>query len=806
MTEYTAIKKQKDIFAQQREYASTEDSLERIVPFSSIIADGIVCTKNGDYVRSWRLTGMSFEGLSVEEVYSRMEALNLFIRAHATGKFAFWVHRVRRYASDSLEVPEYNDFTRGLMAQYYKNLSDQGMMCTEFYLSVIYRPYPQGRGGVFGKLRRNLSEIHGEIESAVERIETASKAVMSSLEKYSPEPLGEYVFAGRTYSSQLEFYAYLINGFWWRIPVKNVPLYKFLPVSRLLFGNEIIETRDAYGSEYGCFLELKDYADYTSPGVLNTLLGLDCEYVETHSFSPMTTLDAQSALKKQRNQMISSEDNAISQIKEIDLAIDSVISGDFVLGEYHYTLLVKGPTPDAAREFRSNAADLLNRSNFLGVDLEKVTASAYAAQLPCNWKARPRDARISSRNFTGMCSFHTFDSGKRNGNPWGEAVTIFRTPAGAPFYFNFHDTPIGVDSTGNKALGNCQIIGKSGGGKTVLALFLMMNLLKYGTQCIFFDKDRGAEIAIRRIGGKYLTLENGRPTGFAPFKMEPTEKNILFWESLIKYCTRREDASHTPEEENLIAAAVRSVAGMPVHQRCIDAVLQFLPVGDPNGLAQRLKKWSMSRGNLGWALDCQHDELKFEQGRPYGFDYTEFLDNDEVCGPIMMYLMYRVEELIDGRLFAFFMDEYWKALSVDYFKDFAKNKQKTIRKQNGFGVYMTQSPSDTLQSDIAKALIEQTATFIFLPNPTADYDDYVKGFKLTETEFDLVRSLQESSRMFLIKQGHRVALARLDLGDFKNEIKILSGSTDAVERLDGLRAKYGDDPAHWAQPFLDGES
>lgn len=169
MTADTARKEIKDVFTQQREYANTEDSLERIVPFSSVIHDGIVCTKNGDYARSWRLTGMSFEGLSDEEVYSRMEALNLFIRAHATGKFAFWVHRLRRYASDSLEVPEYNDFTHGLMAQYYKNLSDQGMMRTEFYLTVIYRPYPQGRGGVFGKLRRSLSEIEGEIESAVDR-------------------------------------------------------------------------------------------------------------------------------------------------------------------------------------------------------------------------------------------------------------------------------------------------------------------------------------------------------------------------------------------------------------------------------------------------------------------------------------------------------------------------------------------------------------------------------------------------------------------------------------------------------------
>lgn len=129
--------------------------------------------------------------------------------------------------------------------------------------------------------------------------------------------------------------------------------------------------------------------------------------------------------------MISSEDNALSQIVEIDVAIDSVISGNFVLGEYHYSLLVKGETPDQTREFRSNASQLLNNANFLGVDLEKVTASAYAAQLPCNWKSRPREARISSRNFTGVCSFHTFDSGKRNGNPWGEAVTLFRTPAGA---------------------------------------------------------------------------------------------------------------------------------------------------------------------------------------------------------------------------------------------------------------------------------------------------------------------------------------------------------------------------------------
>jgi type IV secretion system protein VirB4 len=50
----------------------------------------------------------------------------------------------------------------------------------------------------------------------------------------------------------------------------------------------------------------------------------------------------------------------------------------------------------------------------------------------------------------------------------------------------------------------------------------------------FFDKDRGAEILIRAMGGRYLAVENGKPTGFNPFQREPTESNILFLETLVE--------------------------------------------------------------------------------------------------------------------------------------------------------------------------------------------------------------------------------------------------------------------------------
>ena len=118
-----------------------------------------------------------------------------------------------------------------------------------------------------------------------------------------------------------------------------------------------------------------------------------------------------------------------------------------------------------------------------------------------------------------------------------------------------------------------------------------------------------------------------------------------------------------------------------------------------------------------------------------------------------------LEELIDGRPLIYVMDEFWKILDGEGgLKEFAKNKQKTIRKQNGLGIFATQSPEDALQSDIAAALIEQTATMILLPNPNASRDDYIDGLKLTEAEYQVIKGLDERSRCFLVKQGHAASV------------------------------------------------
>jgi type IV secretion system protein VirB4 len=789
--------------------SAREDSPARIIPMSYALTETVVVSNAGDYMTSWLIEGLPFEGLSDKQALDQMDALNQLVRSLSNGRFAFWVHRIRRQVADGLEVPA-EGFARDTMTRYYERMERGGLMATQIYLTVIYRPYPQKARGLFGKVARNTAEFQIENDAALDALDNVARQVATTLSEYHPSILGAYESNAVAFSDQLALYGFLVNGTWKPMPLKRVPLAGYLARSRVFFGSEMIETRDEHGSVFSAFVDIKDYADFSSPGVLNTMLALPCEYVETQSFSPMTTRDAVDALKRQRNQLMSGEDNARSQVEEIEVAIDAVSSGNFSFGEYHYTIQVKGDSVERVKAARSAAIDALNALGFLGVPLDLVPDHAYAAQLPGNWRSRPRVASLSSRNFTGLSALHNFANGKRDRNPWGEAVTILKSPAGQPVYFNFHDSEREEDATGKPALGNTQIIGMSGGGKTALALFLLMNLGKYGTETVVFDKDRGAEIFVRAIGGQYLALERGKQTGFAPFKMEPTPEALLFWGDLIMFCTAIGGREHTAREEADIRQAVMAVGMLPRQHRSFAAVLQNLQDTEENSLAARLQKWcrtsNETEGALGWALDCDDDLLQFKDGGCFGFDYTELLDDDRTCPAVMMYLMYRIEQRIDGRRFAFFMDEYWKALSVSYFEDFAKNKQKTIRKQNGFGVYMTQSPSDTLASPIARTLIEQTATFIFLPNESADRDEYVKGFKLTDAEFDVVASLNKGSRLFAIKQGRRFSLASLDLYGFNDALQVLSGTTSNVARLDKLRARLGDEPSAWLQPFLKGES
>ena len=107
-------------------------------------------------------------------------------------------------------------------------------------------------------------------------------------------------------------------------------------------------------------------------------------------------------------------------------------------------------------------------------------------------------------------SLHGFALGQAYDNHWGDAVTLLETTSATPFFFNFH----------HGDLGNFSVIGPSGSGKTVVMNFLAAQAQKFASPApILFDKDRGAELFVRGIGGRYDSIRAGHPTGFNPMAL-----------------------------------------------------------------------------------------------------------------------------------------------------------------------------------------------------------------------------------------------------------------------------------------------
>lgn len=756
------------------------------IPMSTHVSPTVIKTVDGDYLMTWRLEGLPFVGRDEWELEHRHNTFNRMLQTLRAPDFvnvAFWVHDVRRRRRLRDHSKFRQTFNQQMSDQYYDALSSQKLMQNELYLTLIYRPVVNGKR--FKDKTSNISQLESEQAHAIATVNELAGNVEAVLKDYAPYRLGMYEASnGLVFSETLELFGYLLNRVDEPVPVLSAAVPAYLPISRLRFsaksGDFAITTPNGT-SHFGAILNVKEYPDGTYPGILNGLKYLDFEYVITHSFSPMGRHDALKALERTKGMMISSGDKAVSQIVELDHAMDQLASGNFVLGEYHFSIAVYATSQELlAQQLAVTRAELSN-AGFVSVKEDLAVTSAFYAQFPANWKYRTRLANVSSLNFLGLCPLHNFATGKKANNPWGDCVTTLQTTNGQPYYFNFHATHPNENSLGEKAIANTMVIGKSGTGKTALINFLLSQVQKLSPTptIFFFDKDRGAEIFVRACGGNYLALENGQPTGFNPFQCARNEANVQFLVDLIKVLAGKSVYSSREEED--IHRAVENILDTPMHLRTMANFQKSLPNMGDDGLFIRMRKWTAGH-SLGWVFDNPVDTIDLQKAPIIGFDYTDVIDNPEVRVPVINYLLHRLEELIDGRPLIYVMDEFWKILDGQGgLKEFAKNKQKTIRKQNGLGIFATQSPEDALASDIAASLIEQTATMVLLPNPNASREDYVEGLKLTEAEYQVVVSLDERSRCFLVKQGHASAVCQLNLRGMDDSLAVISASTDNID-------------------------
>lgn len=779
---------------------SREASIGKHLPYMAQIGDHTILLRDGGLMQVMAVDGLLFETAETSEINYRKALRDTMLQAIGSSRFAVYHHIFRRRVEPDLDGAFPDPFSDKLDAAWRRRIDAKRLFANDLYLCLIRRPGTGGRGFVDRLARRfgraaapdDAAALAGEVRA----LDAARDAVMAGIGAYGARLLGVYEHGRTTCSELLEYLAFLANGEMRPVSLPHEGLSEYLPYRRISFGARTVEqsAANAMGREFTGLVSVKEYSGHTMPGMFDDLLRLPVEMTVSQSFA---FVDRQAALNRVNltlRRMRASDDEALSLRDELGIARDELAAGRAAFGEHHLTIAVRGASERDVDDGIAEVQATLTDQGIISVREDLALETAYWAQFPGNFPYIARRGLVASRNFSSFASLHNFPLGKAEGNHWGPAVTTLETTSAGPYHFNFHQGD----------LGNFTVIGPSGSGKTVVLNFLLAQARRFDPRIVFFDKDRGAELFMRAIGGQYGVLRPGEPSGLNPLLLDDSPENRHFLLGWLLLLVGRPGVEADPEEVERLKEAVDANMAAPRGFRRLSHFAQLLqgrgrPV--PGDLSTRLAPW-WGEGERAWLFDNPEDGTDLAQ-RAVGFDMTRLLDDPTLRTPAMMYLFHRVEERLDGTPTIIVVDEGWKALDDPVFAARIRDWEKTIRKRNGIVGFATQSAEDALSSGIAAAIVEQAATQIFMANPRAQARDYVAGFGLTDHEFQLVRSLPDSAHAFLVKRGRESAVVRLDLSGERELLLILSGRESSVRLLDMIRAEVGDAPSDWMPRLME---
>ncbi|MCG9706499.1 VirB4 family type IV secretion/conjugal transfer ATPase [Photobacterium damselae] len=782
-----------------------ERAIAAHIPYSSHIDTFTLKTKDNALVRVFELSGISFETKGDDDITRLHNSLNELLKSFSDSSLGIWTHIIRATTDTTIDG-EFDHHYAKELNQRYQSQFDNHVRANRLFITLALQSD--------SKLTRLYSKdkILDYINAQNQILTDIAINLTQALKHYHVRPLSCFKHQDHLCSEPLSLFNYLMCGQWEQIRLPHGPVDFSIGSAWLYMGSDAIEIQHVTGKCFAQGLDIKSYPNDSFPGMLNGLLYSDFDFVLTQSFTLFTMQKAAKEFKLDRTRMSNVDDDGESQIEAITDALDMFKNGVMGAGEYHFSLFVFGQTLLEAKNNRGKAAKLLADVDIQAVTINIALDAAFFAQLPANWRYRPRVVKLTTRNFAGLSPFSNFIMGKMRGNPWGAAVTRIKSISHLPYYFNFHLSPLGVNSIGDTPLGNTLLIGQSGQGKSVFLSLLLSQSQKFGAHgqafsSIFFDKDRGCEVMIRALDGAYVRIESGKPTGMNPFQIEPTPANVLWLKEWVASLVEDEHFHLSDDDKEQLSITVDLVLNQPKPVRRLSLFAQFVTEridreGQAKSFKRRLAPW-LAGGDYGWVFDCDLDVIDFNLARNVGVDGTVFLDNDKIRAPIVNYLLHRLNDVIDGRRLVCMFDEGWKWVQDDIVSSFINDKQVTIRKLNGVMVSSTQYPKQFLDSKVADALILSTTTQIFLPNPKAEFKEYQR-LGLTQTEFDLLASFGDGSRLCLIKQGEQSLVCTLALpSSMQEDLFILSAGKQDLPFLDEAMAERPGDSSQWLPLYIE---
>ena len=752
-----------------------------IIPLSRFVSPNVFALKGGGYGCLFSLTGIDEEGLTDQELDSRMRSIEGALRGLPEGSCLYQYTRVmsgfalprqRQYGNTVTQVFADDRLTFLEKTAAFRRIDLHWCLTLEPSKVKAFERKPQENAADTSRMLADLQKTATIVQSHL-----GSTIGLRLLGK------GE-VF---------QFFSYLFNLEEW---AGDDQLRSNTGVDRQIVKNPVAWHSDhlQIGKRHVQMFSLKTTPEASRPCLFSGLLTLDCDSVLCSTWRVKSTSAARSEIDAQEKfisffkvgvltRVMSGRDTAsletgagakaantsVDDLSEVIRSLDKKAQGEYslrLLLAAHSTEQLRDTVPAVHRIFVDARAQVMEET--LG------NLSAFYSMFPGNhkfnvfplWLAEDHHARLSS-------VFAPHIGHPRSEDLDAEYLNILETRTRTPFFQDVY-----VD--GVRAM---LIIGPTGSGKSVHGNMAVALEQKYGGFTYIFDIGGSYESVVELYGGRVDRVGKDGPR-VNPFALEPTESNIKFLYSFIKLLLTNGGAELEPEDDDVIHKAVQDIYLLDPENRRLSNL--FLP----KKLDRYLSKW-VGKGVYNAVFDNVDDSLSLSRLQCFDFQGVNNEQYADLVEPLMVWLLRRINDVLYNPVNLgvpkhILIEEIFSSMKNKQLLEGALASIKTVRKNLGGVTMIGQSAEDLGEN--ADSIVNSCTSFLFLKDATFNRKTYAELFKMNEQQLALFESLQDREALYMRRDGlTKVVILNLDSRSYA----VFSTKPKDRVRRSKLIAKYG---------------
>ena len=719
-----------------------------IVPIARFVGPNIFALKVGGYGCLFALAGIDEEGMTDQDLESRMRSIEGSLRGLPEGSCLYQYTRVM----SGFDLPR--------QAKYVNPATE---VFASDRLTFLENTAGFRRIDLHWCLTLGPSKVKAFERKPQENAVDTSR-VLADLEKTATilqSHLGNAIglrLLGK--AETFQFFSYLFNLEEW---AEQDLLRSDTGVDRQIVKTPVAWHSDhlQVGKRHVQMFSLKTTPEASRPCLFSGLLKLDCDSVLCSTWRVKSTSSARSEIDAQEKfisffkvgvltHVMSGRDTAsletgagakaannnVDDLSEVIRSLDKKAQG-----EYSLRLLLAARSPEQLRNTVPAVHRIFVDARAQVMEETLGNLSAFYAIFPGNhkfnvfplWLAEDHHARLSSVFASHIGHPHSEDLDN-------EYLNIFETRTRTPFFQDVYVDGVRV----------MLIIGPTGSGKSVVSNATVALEQRYGGFTYIFDIGGSYESVVELYGGKVDRVGKDGPR-VNPFALEPTESNIKFLYSFIKLLLTNGGAELEPEDDDVIHKAVQDMYLLDAENRRLSNL--FLP----KKLDRYLSKW-VGKGIYNAVFDHVEDSLSLSRLQCFDFQGVKNEQYADLIEPLMVWLLRRINDVLYnpanlGVPKHILIEEIFSSMKNKQLLDGALASIKTVRKNLG-GVTMIGQSADDLGAN-ADSIVNSCTSFLFLKDATFNRKRYAELFKMNEQQIALFESLQDREALYMRRDGIR---------------------------------------------------